>query len=131
MKKRIIVLLFLMTQVSWSQVNFLEPYEMTIESAMAFESLHEEIDKIRFSFEAQQWPIEVLRYTLYRLRQNPYLTTEIFINVTIKHPNGSKQIVLPVPVNRRYIRAFRTEEGFNENYVDFLSDTYEWMIEGL
>jgi hypothetical protein len=54
-----------------------------------------------------------------------------FIQLTIVHPDQSKKIVIPVPINEKYIKAFKTEEGFNESYYDFLSDTFEWVLERL
>ncbi len=128
---RSIVVLFLFSlQLGWAQID-LSPYEMTITSELAFAPVTEEIDQLRLSFEAQEWPVEVLRYALYRLRQNPYLVNTFFIQLSIVHPDQSKNIVIPVPVNEQYIKAFKTEEGFNESYYDFLSDTFEWILERL
>ena len=129
MRKMVILLLFFV-QLGWAQID-LSPYEITIASEVAFAPATEEIDQIRLSFEAQGWPIEVLKYTMYRLRQNPYLVNTFFIQLTIIHPDQSKKLLISVPINGRYIKAFRTEEGFNESYYDFLSDTYEWILEGL
>ena len=130
MKQFLFVLTILFFQEMAAQIN-LSPYEMTIESARAFEPANESMEVIDLSFHAQKWPIEVLRYTMYRLQQNPYISASFFIQVTIVHPDQSKKIIIPVPVNARYIEAFKTREGFDEKYVDFLSDTYEWMLEGL
>lgn len=129
MRKAVILLLFFV-QLGWAQID-LSPYEITLTSEVAFASATEEIDQMRLSFEAQGWPIEVLKYTMFRLRQNPYLVSTFFIQLTIIHPDQSKKVLIPVPINERYIKAFRTEEGFNESYYDFLSDTYEWIIDGL
>jgi len=129
MRKAVILLLFFV-QLGWAQID-LSPYEITLTSEVAFASATEEIDQMRLSFEAQDWPIEVLKYTMFRLRQNPYLVSTFFIQLTIIHPDQSKKLLIPVPINERYIKAFRTEEGFNESYYDFLSDTYEWIIDGL
>ena len=129
MRKAAILLLFFV-QLGWAQID-LSPYEITLTSEVAFASATEEIDQMRLSFEAQGWPIEVLKYTMFRLRQNPYLVSTFFIQLTIIHPDQSKKLLIPVPINERYIKAFRTEEGFNESYYDFLSDTYEWIIDGL
>lgn len=122
--------LMLMVQCSWAQID-LSPYAITLTSEVAFSSANEEIDQLRLSFEAQAWPVEVLKYTLYRLQQNPYIVSTFYVQLTIFHPDQSKKIVLPVPINETYIKAFRTEEGFNEKYYDFLSDTYEWILDGL
>ncbi len=131
MKKFLLCLLFFSVFKTSAQIDFLTPYEISIESELAFAPAVEQIDQMRLSFEAQKWPIDVLRYALFRLQQNPYMVSSFFIQVSIIHPNQSKKIIIPVPVNERYIRAFKTEEGFNENYINFLSDTYEWMLDGL
>jgi len=131
MKKFLLCLLFFSVFKTTAQIDFLTPYEISIESELAFAPAVEQIDQMRLSFEAQKWPIDVLRYALVRLQQNPYMVSSFFIQVSIIHPNQSKKITIPVPVNERYIRAFKTEEGFNENYINFLTDTYEWMLEGL
>ena len=128
--RSIVVLFLFFLQLGWAQID-LSPYEMAITSELAFAPATEEIDQLRLSFEAQEWPVEVLRYTLFRLKQNPYLVNTFFIQLTIMHPDQSKKIVIPVPVNEQYIKAFKTEEGFNESYYDFLSDTYEWVLERL
>ena len=128
--RKVVVLLLFFVQLSWAQID-LTPYEMSITSELAFAPATEEIDQLRLSFEAQEWPVEVLRYTLYRLRQNPYLVNTFFIQLTIIHPDQSKKMVIPVPINEQYIKAFKTEEGFNESYYNFLSDTYEWILDAL
>ena len=128
--RKIVILLLFFVQLGWAQID-LSPYEITLTSEVAFAPATEEIDQMRLSFEAQGWPIVVLKYTMFRLRQNPYLVSTFFIQLTIIHPDQSKKLLIPVPINERYIKAFRTEEGFNESYYDFLSDTYEWIIEGL
>ena len=127
---KIVVLFLLLVRLGWAQID-LSPYEMTLTSELAFAPATEEIDQLRLSFEAQEWPLEVLKYTLYRLRQNPYLVSTFFIQLTIVHPDQSKKLLIPVPINERYIKAFRTEEGFNTSYYDFLSDTYEWILDNL
>ncbi len=128
--RKAVILLFFFVQLGWAQID-LSPYEITLTSEVAFAPATEEIDQMRLSFEAQGWPIEVLKYTMFRLRQNPYLVSTFFIQLTIIHPDQSKKLLIPVPINERYIKAFRTEEGFNESYYDFLSDTYEWIMDGL
>ena len=128
--RKVVVLFLFFVQLGWAQID-LSPYEISITSEMAFAPATEEIDQMRLSFEAQTWPVEVLKYTLYRLRQNPYLVSTFFIQLTIIHPDQSKKLLIPVPINERYIKAFGTEEGFNESYYDFLSDTYEWILDRL
>ena len=128
--RKIVVVFFFFAQLVWAQID-LSPYEISITSELAFAPATEEIDQLRLSFEAQEWPLEVLKYALYRLRQNPYLVSTFFIQLTIIHPDQSKKLLIPVPINERYIKAFRTEEGFNASYYDFLSDTYEWILDSL
>lgn len=128
--RTLIVGFLLILQSSWSQID-LSPYEITLPSSVAFSSSNNEIDQLRLSFEAQKWPVEILKYTLYRLQQNPYIVSTFYIQLTLEHPDQSKKIVIPVPINETYIKAFRTEEGFNEQYYNFLSDTYEWVLDGL
>lgn len=128
--RKIVVVFFFFAQLVWAQID-LSPYEISITSELAFAPATEEIDQLRLSFEAQEWPLEVLKYALYRLRQNPYLVSTFFIQLTIIHPDQSKKLLIPVPINERYIKAFRTEEGFNASYYDFLSDTYEWILDDL
>ena len=130
MKKLSLLVLFL-SQFSWGQINFLDPYELSITSDIAFAPAKEEIEQMQLSFEAQQWPVEVLKYTLLRLQQNPYIVSGFDIELTIWETNRSRKIVIDVPVSTAYVKAFRTEEGFNERYVDFLSDTYEWILDYL
>ena len=89
--KKYSLLFFLLAQLSWGQINFLAPYEMTIESELAFAPAQEEIDQMRLSFEAQQWPVEVLKYTLFRLQQNPYIVSGFSIELTLQHPDHSKK----------------------------------------
>ena len=110
-------------------INLLAPYELTITSETVFASTQEELDQVRLGFEAQQWPVEILKYTLYRMRQNPYIVSGFSVKLTLVHPDQSKKIMIDVPVNTDYVKAFRTERGFNERYVNFLSDTYDWILD--
>ena len=131
MRKQLFFLFFLCTSLSWGQISFLTPYELELQSTLAYENLEDEAKQLQFSLEAQQWPVQVLRYVLMRLQQNPFVTEEFYVNVRIFHPDRSRFIHIQVPVNKRYIEAFKTEEGFNSNYYDFLQDTYDWMMSRL
>jgi len=131
MRKQLFFLFFLCTSLSWGQISFLTPYELELQSTLAYENLEDEAKQLQFSLEAQQWPVQVLRYVLMRLQQNPFVTEEFYVNVRIFHPDRSRVIHIQVPVNKRYIEAFKTEEGFNSNYYDFLQDTYDWMMSRL
>lgn len=116
---------------AFGQNNWFAPYAISLTATTPFISLEEETDQLALSFEAQAWPSFVLEYTLTRLQQNPYLVSAFYIDLTIVSPDQSKRLVIPVPVNERYIRAFRTEEGFHTHYVAFLSDTYDWILSRL
>lgn len=113
-----------------AQIN-LAPYEMTLVSPLFFAPANEEMVQFALSVEAQQWPSEVLKYVLTRLRQNPFLTQQFYVQVHFVSPDQSKKTTVPVPINELYIKAFRTQEGFEANYVSFLSDTYGWLLEAL
>lgn len=130
MKKYLVVVLFFMGVSSWAQIN-LSPYKLTLTSDLAFASVQEELDQINLSFHAQEWPLEVLKYVLIRLQQNPYISDGISIQVTLVNTAKTRTTTLKVPVSTFYIKAFRTEEGFNAHYYDFLNETYEWMLEYL
>ena len=100
-------------------------------SDIAFKSLNNEIDELNLSFESQQWPLEILKYVIKELRENPIISSKITIQFIIEHSNKSKLIKIPVPVKEKYIRAFKSELGFRDNYIEFLSDTYEFIMERL
>ena len=130
MKKGLVVLLFFIWTNTLAQIN-LSPYELKITSDLVFSPAQEEVDQMCLSFHAQEWPLEVLKYVLMRLRQNPYITQGIFVQVTFSNSARTRTTSIKVPVNAFYIQAFKTEEGFNEHYFDFLNDTYAWMLEYL
>ena len=75
--------------------------------------------------------MQVLQYTLERLQQNPYMLSAFYVQLRLVAPDKSKEVIIPVPVNARYLRAFRTEEGFQAEVVHFLSDTYSWILDQL
>lgn len=130
MKKIVSILLFFIWTNAIGQIN-LSPYELTLISDQAFAPAQKEMDQIKLSFHAQEWPLEVLKYVLIRMRQNPFIAEEIFINVTLINTTKTRSTSIKVPVSAFYIEAFKTEEGFNKHYFDFLNDTYEWMLEHL
>ena len=111
--------------------NFIKKHELKVNSDIAFKSLNNEIDELNLSFESQQWPIEILKYVIKELRENPILSSKITIQFIIEHSNKSKMIKIPVPVKEKYIGAFKSEVGFRDNYIKFLSDTYEFIMERL
>ena len=127
--------LIIIAQFSFTQKNdfdnFIKKYELKVNSDIAFKSLNNEIDELNLSFESQQWPLEILKYVIKELRENPIISSKITIQFIIEHSNKSKLINIPVPVKEKYIRAFKSEVGFRDNYVEFLSDTYEFIMERL
>ena len=127
--------LLIIAQFSFTQEvdfdNFIKNYELKVTSDIAFKSLNNEIDELNLSFESQQWPVEILKYVLKELRENPIISSKINVQFTIEHSNKSKLIKIPVPVKEKYIRAFKSEVGFRDNYVEFLSDTYDFIMERL
>ena len=127
--------LIIIAQFSFTQEvdfdNFIKNYELKVTSDIAFKSLNNEIDELNLSFESQQWPVEILKYVLKELRENPIISSKINVQFIIEHSNKSKLIKIPVPVKEKYIRAFKSEVGFRDNYVEFLSDTYDFIMERL
>ena len=111
--------------------NFIKNYELKVTSDIVFKSLNNEMDELNLSFESQQWPVEILKYVLNEIKGNPVISSKITVQFIIEHPNKSKLIKIPVPVKEKYIRAFKSEVGFRNNYVEFLSDTYDFIMERL
>ncbi len=124
-----------MAQFSFTQEvefdNFIKNYELKVTSDIVFKSLNNEIDELNLSFESQQWPVEILKYVLKELRENPIISSKITVQFIIEHSNKSKLIKIPVPVKEKYIKAFKSEVGFRDNYVEFLSNTYDFIMERL
>ena len=127
--------LIIIAQFSFTQEvefdNFIKNYELKVTSDIVFKSMNNEIDELNLSFESQQWPVEILKYVLKELRENPIISSKINVQFIIEHSNKSKLIKIPVPVKEKYIRAFKSEVGFRDNYVEFLSDTYDFIMERL
>ena len=111
--------------------NFIKKHELKVNSDIAFKSLKNQIDELDLSFESQQWPVEILKYVLKELRENPIISSKIIVLFVIEHSNKSKTIKIEVPIKEKYINAFKSEVGFRDNYVEFLSDTYEFIMERL
>ena len=127
--------LIIIVQFSFTQEvefdNFIKNYELKVTSDIVFKSMNNEIDELNLSFESQQWPVEILKYVLKELRENPIISSKITVQFIIEHSNKSKLIKIPVPVKEKYIKAFKSEVGFRDNYVEFLSDTYDFIMERL
>ncbi len=116
MNNRFLFSLLIIAQFSFTQEvdfdNFIKNYKLKVTSDIAFKSLNNEIDELNLSFESQQWPVEILKYVLKELRENPVISSKITVQFIIEHSNKSKLIKIPVPVKEKYIRAFKSEVGF-------------------
>ncbi len=135
MKIKYLFALLMVAQFSFTQEvnfnNFIKKHELKVNSNIAFKSLKNQIDELDLSFESQQWPVEILKYVLKELRENPIISSKIIVLFIIEHSNKSKTIKIEVPIKEKYIDAFKSEVGFRNNYVEFLSDTYEFIMERL
>ena len=135
MKIRYLFALIMMAQFSYTQEvdfdNFIKKHELKVKSDIAFKSLKNQSDELDLSFDSQQWPVEILKYVIKELRENPTISSKIRIQLIIEHSNKSKVIKIVVPIKEKYINAFKSEVGFRDNYVEFLSDTYEFIMERL
>ena len=135
MKIKFIFILIFIAEYSFTQeVNldsFVKKHQLKVNSDIAFKSLKNQTNELDLSFESQQWPVEILKYVIKELRENTFISSKITVQFIIEHPNKSKVIKKPVPIKERYIKAFKSEVGFRENYVEFLSDTYEFIMERL
>jgi len=135
MKIRYLFALIMLAQFSFTQEldfdNFIKKYELKVKSDIAFKSLKNQSDELDLSFDSQQWPVEILKYVIKELRENPIITSKINVQFIIEHSNKSKVIKIVVPIKEKYINAFKSEVGFRDNYVEFLSDTYEFIMERL
>tara|TARA_Y100000766_G_C18418815_1_gene371032 strand:- start:100 stop:507 length:408 start_codon:yes stop_codon:yes gene_type:complete len=135
MKIKYLFALSMVAQFSFTQEvnfnNFIKKHELKVNSDIAFKSLKNQIDELDLSFESQQWPVEILKYVLKELRENPIISSKIIVLFIIEHSNKSKTIKIEVPIKEKYIDAFKSEVGFKDNYVEFLSDTYEFIMERL
>jgi len=135
MKIKYLFALSMVAQFSFTQEvnfnNFIKKHELKVNSDIAFKSLKNQTDELDLSFESQQWPVEILKYVLKELRENPLISSKIIVLFIIEHSNKSKTIKIEVPIKEKYINAFKSEVGFRDNYVEFLSDTYEFIMERL
>ena len=129
--KKVVLLLLLASSFSYGQFTFYKPYEVEVTSDIPFGSLTSEIDQMRLGLEAQQWSVEVLKYWLTEMQKNPFITGDQKINFILYDSQKRQKIVIRVPVKEKIIRAFKTEAGFQEHYIEFISETYEWLLENL
>tara|TARA_B100001248_G_scaffold227791_1_gene186406 strand:- start:605 stop:1012 length:408 start_codon:yes stop_codon:yes gene_type:complete len=135
MKIRYLFALIMLAQFSFTQEvnfdNFIKKHEVKVKSDIAFKSLKNKSDELDLSFDSQQWPVEILKYVINELRENPIISSKIKVQLIIEHSNKSKVIKIVLPIKEKYINAFKSEVGFRDNYVEFLSDTYEFIMERL
>ena len=135
MKIRFLFALIMLAQFSFSQEvdfdNFIKKHELKVKSDIAFKSLKNLTDELDLSFESQQWPVQILKYVIQELRENPIISSKITVQFIIEHSNKSKVIKIVVPIKEKYINAFKSEVGFRDNYVEFLSDIYDFIMERL
>ena len=129
--KKIFLLLILVSSLSHGQYTFYKPYEVEVTSDIPFGSMTSDIDQMRLGLEAQQWSIEVLKYWLIEMQKNPFITGDQKINFILYDSQKRQKIVIRVPVKEKIIRAFKTEAGFQEHHIEFISETYEWLLENL
>ena len=129
--KNLTLLLILVSSLSYGQFTFYKPYEVEVTSDIPFGSLTSDIDQMRLGLEAQQWSIEVLKYWLIEMQKNPFITGDQKINFILYDSQKRQKIVIRVPVKEKIIRAFKTEAGFQEHHIEFISETYEWLLENL
>ena len=129
--KNLTLLLILVSSLSYGQFTFYKPYEVGVTSDIPFGSLTSDIDQMRLGLEAQQWSVEVLKYWLIEMKKNPFITGDQKINFILYDSQKRQKIVIRVPVKEKIIRAFKTEAGFQEHHIEFISETYEWLLENL
>ena len=129
--KKVVLLLLLASSFSYGQFTFFKPYEVEVTSDIPFGSLTSEIDQMRLGLEAQQWSVEVLKYWLTEMQKNPFITGDQKINFILYDSQKRRKILIPVPVKEKIVRAFKTEAGFQEHYIEFISETYEWLLENI
>ena len=129
--KKIFLLLILVSSLSHGQYTFYKPYEVEVTSDIPFGSLTSDIDQMRLGLEAQQWSVQVLKYWLIEMQKNPFITGDQKINFILYDSQKRQKIVIRVPVKEKIIRAFKTEAGFQEHHIEFISETYEWLLENL
>ena len=129
--KNLTLLLILVSSLSYGQFTFYKPYEVEVTSDIPFGSLTSDIDQMRLGLEAQQWSVEVLKYWLIEMQKNPFITGDQKINFILYDSQKRQKIVIRVPVKEKITRSFKTEAGFQEHYIEFISETYEWLLENL
>jgi hypothetical protein len=129
--KKIVAILMLTSSIAFGQFTFYKPYEVEVTSDVPFGSLQSEVDQMRLGLEAQQWAVEVLKYWLTEMRRTPYVTGDQTINFILWDSLRKRKINIPIPVKEGTIRAFKTEAGFQEHYMEFISESYEWILENI
>ena len=127
--KKILVLLVFFSSFSYSQFSFYKPYQVEVISDIPFGSLASETDQLHLGLEAQQWSVEVLKYWLNEMRKNPFVSGDQKVNFMLFDSQKRRRILIQIPIKEKTIDAFKTEEGFQDHYIDFITETYEWILE--
>jgi hypothetical protein len=65
------------------------------------------------------------------MRKNRFISGDQEINFILYDSQRKRKIVIQIPVKSNIVIAFKTEAGFRENYIGFINDTYEWILENL
>ena len=90
MIKNLFALIFLV-QFSFAQEvsfeNFVKKHQLKVNSDIAFKTLKNQADELNLSFESQQWPVEILKYIIKEIRENPILSSKITVQFIIEHSN--------------------------------------------
>tara|TARA_B100000767_G_scaffold259185_1_gene268732 strand:- start:10206 stop:10598 length:393 start_codon:yes stop_codon:yes gene_type:complete len=127
--KKTLVLLVLFSSFSYGQFSFYKPYQIEVISDIPFGPLISETDQLRLGLEGQQWSVEILKYWLNEMRKNPFVSGDQKINFILYDSQKRRRILIQVPVKGKTIEAFKTEAGFQDHYLDFIKETYEWILE--
>jgi hypothetical protein len=86
---------------------------------------------LKLGLEAQEWSVEILKYWLNEMHKNRFISGDQKINFILYDSQRRRRIVIQIPVKSNIVTAFKTEAGFQENYIGFINDTYEWILEDL
>ena len=93
-----------------------------------YEPLRTEIDEMRLGLEVQEWSVEILKYWLSEMQKAPFISSDQRVIFIIYDSSKSRKITIPIFVREKTIKAFKTEEGFQDQYMEFISNTYEWNL---
>lgn len=129
--KQIVFLIVLLSTFSYGQFTFFQPYKLEITSDIPYEPLRTEIDEMRLGLEVQEWSVEILKYWLSEMQKAPFISGDQRVIFIIHDSSKSRKITIPIFVREKTIKAFKTDEGFQDHYMEFISNTYEWILRNL